>query len=762
MRRPRILLPTTVLLAASAAARAQQFQQVTNFPGPQRWSEGVECADVDQDGDLDIFFAEGDGFASAGTKRQNVLIINQLVEVGPWTFTDESVPRLGLHVSNAKGVTTGDVDGDGWVDAVFANAFFTDPPFLYVNQGAANPGFFDHQSATRGLTTAHSSGAAGFGDVDDDGDLDLILNDAYNGGPAAKPHLYRNDGTGVFVEVPANLNAPLKSGQMDVLFVDIDGDFDADFFGANKSVNAGGNHFLLLNDGTGAFTNQSSLLSVGSGSVYEADVGDLDGDDDLDLFFVSSNNFAEGAVRNNVVPSATLTFTTQPTIPNTVDDNEIVYFDYDMDGDSDILVGSLGTHEYLYRNDGGFSFSNQSVQIQSVADSTLDCTVADLDNDGRYDLLTAQGESGSFINKFYKNTGPVDALPPRVVTHESLGGVPSVGPTVVRAHVVDQVQDDGVDYVTGTATYVIATTPQTASISITGAGFSPPAPSVAAGTTVTWTNNSAVPQTVESTTAPYAYASGSIAPGGTYSYTFVAPGTYDVASVPGAIAGQVVVTGSAATVEATRSASQLHRFEMPDTAAGLGIQLCYELRFTDWPGNETVTETRCVTLDPPIPGIPFCFGDGSLPTFCPCSNFGAPGRGCANSIAGNPGALLEAVGTTTPDAVVLTASDERATAISIFFPCTGVAAAGIPFGDGVRCANGNLKRLYTKNAVGGTISAPGLGDLSITARSAAVGDPIPAGATRYYQTYYRDGAAAFCAPPLGDSFNITNGLSITW
>jgi plastocyanin len=762
MDRRRILTLTTVFLASGGLARGQQFQQVTNFPGPQRWCEGVECADVDQDGDLDVFFAEGDGFNSPGTKRQNVLLINQLVEVAPWTFADESVARLGVHVSHAKGVTTGDVTGDGWVDAVYANAFFTDPPFLYINQGAANPGYFTMESATRGLTVSYSSGAAALGDIDDDGDLDLIVNDAYNNGPAARPHLFRNDGTGVFTEDAAALNAPLKSGQMDVLFVDIDGDFDADFFGANKFGNSGGNHYLMLNDGTGSFSNQSSLLSVGTGSVYEAEVGDLDGDDDLDLFFVSSSGFSEGAVRNNLIPSNTLSFTNQPVIPGSVDDNEIVYFDYDMDGDYDVLVGSLGAHEYLYRNDGSLTFVDQSVQIQSVSDSTLDCTVADLDNDGRYDILTAQGESGTFINKFYRNTGPIDSIPPRVFRHQNLASAPTAGPTVVHAQVADQVLDDGVDYVVGTAAYLITTSPQTASVSITAGGFVPASLNIATGTTVTWTNNSGVSRTVGSTTQPYGYASGTIAPGGTYAYTFVSPGLYGVASAPGGLTGQVQVTGSVAIVSGTHAGSQLHRFSMPDTAVGQGLQICYELRFRDWPGNVSVTESRCVPLEVPKPGTPFCFGDGSLATFCPCSNFGVTGRGCANSVAGNVGALLESAGTTSPDAVVLTASDERPTALSIFMQCVGQDTNGLLFGDGLRCANGNLKRLFVKSASGGVASAPGMGDLSITARSAAAGDPIASGSTRYYQTYYRDPEPTFCPAPIGNTFNITNGLFITW
>src|SRR5262249_23148630 len=153
--------------------------------------------------------------------------------------------------------------------------------------------------------------------------------------------------------------------------------------GDNKFTNPNGNHYLLLNDGHGTFSDHSSLIQAGTGNTYEAEVGDLDGDDDLDLFFVSLVGFSEGAVRNDLVPGGSLSFTNQPALPGSVDDNEIVLVDYDVDGDYDVLVGSLGSHEYLYRNDGGFTFVDQSSQIQAIADSTLDCTVADLDNDGR-------------------------------------------------------------------------------------------------------------------------------------------------------------------------------------------------------------------------------------------------------------------------------------------------------------------------------------------------------------------------------------------
>ena len=161
------------------------------------------------------------------------------------------------------------------------------------------------------------------------------------------------------------------------------------------------------------------------------------------------------------------------------------------------------------------------------------------------------------------------------------------------------------------------------------------------------------------------------------------------------------------------------------------------------------------------PFTPFCAGDGSLATACPCGNTGAAGRGCDNSSA-TGGSLLVASGSTNPDTVVLTASDELPTVLSIFLQGDASLPAGTAFGDGVRCVAGNLKRLYVKNASGGSVSAPSGGDPSITAQSAALGDPIAPGTTRHYQVYYRDPVLPFCDTPQGNSWNVSNGVSIAW
>ena len=157
---------------------------------------------------------------------------------------------------------------------------------------------------------------------------------------------------------------------------------------------------------------------------------------------------------------------------------------------------------------------------------------------------------------------------------------------------------------------------------------------------------------------------------------------------------------------------------------------------------------------------PFCFGDGTQTQPCPCANNGAPGKGCNNS-ANTGGASIAISGTTNPDTIVITSSGELPTALSIFLS-GDIQLNGVPFGDGVRCVGGQLKRLYTKNASGGVVSAPGGGDPSVSQQHANLGDPLSPGAFRIYQVYYRDPNLAFCAPPQGNSWNVSTAAGITW
>jgi hypothetical protein len=158
----------------------------------------------------------------------------------------------------------------------------------------------------------------------------------------------------------------------------------------------------------------------------------------------------------------------------------------------------------------------------------------------------------------------------------------------------------------------------------------------------------------------------------------------------------------------------------------------------------------------------FCFGNGTLPTPCPCGNYGLIGRGCENS-SSTGGGLLTADGEVNPDTVVLTSSNTLPSVLSIFLQGSTEDSNGLVFGDGLRCVDGVLKRLYITSADGtGTVVAPGPGDPSITVQSAALGDPISPGQTRGYQVYYRDPVLGFCSAPPGDSWNASNGVRVTW
>lgn len=156
---------------------------------------------------------------------------------------------------------------------------------------------------------------------------------------------------------------------------------------------------------------------------------------------------------------------------------------------------------------------------------------------------------------------------------------------------------------------------------------------------------------------------------------------------------------------------------------------------------------------------PMCSGDGSGAA-CPCGNSGDLGRGCQNS-AGTGGAQLYASGGIAPDTLILRSEFELPTALSIFLQGNAVIPAA-PFGDGLRCAGGVLKRLYVKHAAHGLAVAPEPGDAGILQQSAALGDPIAPGERRYYQVYYRDPDLAFCPAPAGNAFNVSNMLKVVW
>jgi hypothetical protein len=155
----------------------------------------------------------------------------------------------------------------------------------------------------------------------------------------------------------------------------------------------------------------------------------------------------------------------------------------------------------------------------------------------------------------------------------------------------------------------------------------------------------------------------------------------------------------------------------------------------------------------PIDSI--CPGDTTLAQ-CPCSNPGQFGHGCQNS-ANTGGALLTSSGTLSPDALHFSISGELPHSLTILLQGDAPTNWTWPFGDGLRCTGGHLLRLFVTNAVNGIANVPGPSDLSITAKAASMGNPIPPGSIRLYQAYYRDPFSG-----CGTGFNVSNGARIVW
>jgi hypothetical protein len=151
---------------------------------------------------------------------------------------------------------------------------------------------------------------------------------------------------------------------------------------------------------------------------------------------------------------------------------------------------------------------------------------------------------------------------------------------------------------------------------------------------------------------------------------------------------------------------------------------------------------------------------------CPCSNPpSGPDRGCDNS-SSTGGATLMASGIAylSMDNLAFTTSGEKPNALSIVMQGNGSVSGGVVYGQGVRCLGGTIiRRLYTKAAVGGVITAPdfGSGDPAVSVRSSLKGDDIQPGQSRYYLVYYRD-PVVLGGCPASRTFKATQTGRVDW
>lgn len=312
------------------------------------------------------------------------------------------VPTLGFN-DMYRSVVSDDFNGDGFVDLMGRddNAI----THYFTNDGNGN------LSAGVDLFTGMGYSLAS-NDIDNDGDVDLIVYEA-----SAHAKIYTNDGTGVFTLL-AGTNLMNGTGTISTIkFGDVNGDGKTDILTGNNSFSLSTDmNEVWINTGTVGNPLFSYLTGVQNvnGGRNSLDLGDIDGDGDMDLV-TGSVSFPAYTYKND----GTGMFTLNQSF------NEYSggarFIDWDKDGDLDkVTYDNYNTYGLrVSLNDGAGNFDFPSTQIITSPTSNT-CVVSDLNGDGNLDLVFDSWGGNAIV---YTNTGCNFVLLPNAINSNASHGI---------------------------------------------------------------------------------------------------------------------------------------------------------------------------------------------------------------------------------------------------------------------------------------------------------------------------------------------------
>ena len=415
--------------AASFQLRADTLKDNEGAPLFAERQNILNLVDIDDDGLIDLFTGQLDGTITHYEQSLGTGIGNLTFSLQDRQFQDISiVSTFGKTAANEKQhgantLTFFDVDGDGDLD-LFWGDFFESGLLFFENKGSAtNPLFTNDPLSFPVAAPVSTSGynAPAFGDVDGDGEVDLVvgvLGGAFSALSSSADNLlyYKRNPAGQFASVNQRLFSNIDEGSdsYPVLY-DIDLDQDLDLIVGN-SIDPNdpdkANLTLFLNEGEPALPLFAAPVDIAIEPAfnYTPTFGDLNNDGYPDMVvgsFLGTMDLYWNAGSDGVPQFVTgeVDFLDIPSGSNSAP----FLVDLDNDGDLDLLVGQSSGVINLFRNTGNAEAPVFVLETDRYADIDVGRRSApvalDVDGDGDYDLIIGSDQDGL---KPFRNVGSAE------------------------------------------------------------------------------------------------------------------------------------------------------------------------------------------------------------------------------------------------------------------------------------------------------------------------------------------------------------------